>query len=160
MINLTRIIFIFFLLNSISVTQSQSLEDEDSNDFGTPNQTTQTNEEDDCALSKDSELINLLNFKLKKFNPTGKEFESGPPLTEERRKEFCKLASKYAEEGKVALRNIRRDAVDKEKKDEKDGLISIDESRDNQSEIQKITDKYIALIENKLSEKEKEILKV
>ena len=53
MINLTRIIFIFFLLNSISVTQSQSLEDEDSNDFGTPNQTTQTNEEDDCALSKD-----------------------------------------------------------------------------------------------------------
>ena len=46
------------------------------------------------------------------------------------------------------------------KKDEKDGLISIDESRDNQSEIQKITDKYIALIETKLSEKEKEILKV
>ena len=83
-----------------------------------------------------------------------------PPLTEERRKEFCKLASKYAEEGKIALRNIRRDAVDKEKKDEKDGLISIDESRDNQSEIQKITDKYIALIEAKLSEKEKEILKV
>ena len=83
-----------------------------------------------------------------------------PPLTEERRKEFCKLASKYAEEGKVALRNIRRDAVDREKKDEKEGLISIDESRDNQSEIQKITDKFIALIEKKLSEKEKEILKV
>ena len=83
-----------------------------------------------------------------------------PPLTEERRKEFCKLASKYAEEGKVALRNIRRDAVDREKKDEKEGLISIDESRDNQSEIQKITDKFISLIEKKLSEKEKEILKV
>ena len=49
-----------------------------------------------------------------------------PPLTEERRKEFCKLASKYAEEGKVALRNIRRDAVDKEKKEEKEGLISKD----------------------------------
>merc|ERR1712224_134674 len=45
-----------------------------------------------------------------------------PPLTEERRKEFCKLA----------LRNIRRDAIDKEKKDEKEGLISLDESRDNQ----------------------------
>ena len=83
-----------------------------------------------------------------------------PPLTEERRKEFCKLASKYAEEGKVALRNIRRDAVDKEKKDEKEGLISIDESRDNQLEIQKITDKFISLIENKLSDKENEILKV
>ena len=47
-----------------------------------------------------------------------------------------------------------------EKKDEKEGLISIDESRDNQSEIQKITDKFISLIEKKLSEKEKEILKV
>ena len=83
-----------------------------------------------------------------------------PPLTEERRKEFCKLASKYAEEGKVALRNIRRDSVEKEKRDEKEGLISIDESRDNQLEIQKFTDKYISLIENKLSEKEREILKV
>ena len=83
-----------------------------------------------------------------------------PPLTEERRKEFCKLASKYAEEGKIALRNIRRDAIDKEKKDEKDGLISLDESRDNQDKIQKITDKFISLIESKLSEKEKEILKV
>ena len=83
-----------------------------------------------------------------------------PPLTEERRKEFCKLASKYAEEGKIALRNIRRDAIEKEKKDEKESLISIDESRDNQLEIQKITDKFISLIEKKLSEKEKEILKV
>ena len=83
-----------------------------------------------------------------------------PPLTEERRKEFCKLASKYAEEGKVSLRNIRRDAVDREKKDEKDGLISVDESRDNQQRIQKITDKFIASIEQKLAEKEKEILKV
>ena len=69
-----------------------------------------------------------------------------PPLTEERRKEFCKLASKYAEEGKVALRNIRRDAVDKEKRVEKEGLISKDESRDNQLEIQKFTDKYLSLI--------------
>jgi len=83
-----------------------------------------------------------------------------PPLTEERRKEFCKLASKYAEEGKVALRNIRRDAIDKEKKEEKEGSISLDESRDNQQEIQKITDKFIVSIESKLADKEKEILKV
>ena len=83
-----------------------------------------------------------------------------PPLTEERRKEFCKLASKYAEEGKVALRNIRRDAIDKEKKEEKEGTISLDESRDNQQEIQKITDKFIVSIESKLADKEKEILKV
>tara|TARA_B100000131_G_scaffold174425_1_gene168519 strand:- start:159 stop:680 length:522 start_codon:yes stop_codon:yes gene_type:complete len=83
-----------------------------------------------------------------------------PPLTEERRKDFCKLASKYAEEGKVALRNIRRDAIDKVKKDEKEGLMSLDESRDKQQIIQKITDQFIARIESKLSEKEKEILKV
>lgn len=83
-----------------------------------------------------------------------------PPLTEERRKEFCKLASKYAEEGKVALRNIRRDAIDKIKKIEKDGSISEDQSRDEQENIQNLTNKYIAEIEKHLSNKEAEILKV
>ena len=83
-----------------------------------------------------------------------------PPLTEERRKEFCKLASKYAEEGKVALRNIRREAIDKIKKAEKDGGISEDQSRDEQDNIQKQTNKFISEIDNKLAEKESEILKV
>ena len=83
-----------------------------------------------------------------------------PPLTEERRKEFCKLASKYAEEGKVALRNIRRDAIEKVKKVEKGGEISEDQSRDEQDEIQKLTDKYISIIETQLAEKEADILKV
>ena len=83
-----------------------------------------------------------------------------PPLTEERRKEFCKLASKYAEEGKVALRNIRRDAIEKVKKSEKDGDLSEDQSRDEQESIQKETDHFINDIEKKLSEKEAEILKV
>tara|TARA_Y100001968_G_scaffold321697_1_gene356533 strand:- start:946 stop:1494 length:549 start_codon:yes stop_codon:yes gene_type:complete len=83
-----------------------------------------------------------------------------PPLTEERRKEFCKLASKYAEEGKVALRNIRRDAIEKVKKSEKDGDLSEDQSRDEQERIQKETDHFINDIEKKLSEKESEILKV
>ena len=83
-----------------------------------------------------------------------------PPLTEERRKEFCKLASKYAEEGKVALRNIRRDAIEKVKKFEKDGDLSEDQSRDEQETIQKETDNFIKDIEKKLSEKEAEILKV
>ena len=59
MIKLTHLILIFFLLNSISVTQSQSLEDDDLNDFGTPNQTNQTNEEDECALSE--------RFRVNKF---------------------------------------------------------------------------------------------
>ncbi len=83
-----------------------------------------------------------------------------PPLTEERRKDFCKLASKYAEEGKVALRNIRREAIDKTKKLEKDGELSEDQSRDEQNEIQKLTDKYITEIEKHLADKEADILKV
>ena len=83
-----------------------------------------------------------------------------PPLTEERRKEFCKLAAKYAEEGKVALRNIRRDAIDKVKKLEKDAELSKDQSHDEQDGIQKLTDKFITKIENYLAEKEADILKV
>ena len=83
-----------------------------------------------------------------------------PPLTEERRKQFCKLASKYAEEAKVALRNIRRDAIEKIKAAEKDGSFSEDQSRDEQASIQKITDSYINEIEKNLTKKESEILKV
>ena len=83
-----------------------------------------------------------------------------PPLTEDRRKDLCKLASKYAEEGKVALRNIRRDAIDKVKKQEKDGELSEDQSRDEQDKVQKLTDKYIAEIDKHLAEKEADILKV
>ena len=83
-----------------------------------------------------------------------------PPLTEERRKEFCKLAAKYAEEGKIALRNIRRDAIDKIKKQEKQGEISEDQSRDQQDNVQKMTDKFIAEIEKHLADKEADILKV
>ena len=83
-----------------------------------------------------------------------------PPLTEERRKEFCKLASKYAEEGKVALRNLRRDAIDKIKKQEKDGDFSEDLSRDEQEGVQKTLDKFIAELEKHLAIKEADILKV
>ena len=83
-----------------------------------------------------------------------------PALTEERRKEFCKLASKYAEEGKVALRNLRRDAIDKVKKMEKDGEFSEDQSRDEQGTIQKILDRFIAELEKNLADKEADILKV
>ena len=83
-----------------------------------------------------------------------------PPLTEARRKEFCKLASKYAEEGKVALRNIRRDAIDKIKKQEKEGEFSEDQSHDEQDGVQKVLDKFIAALEKHLAEKEADILKV
>jgi ribosome recycling factor len=83
-----------------------------------------------------------------------------PPLTTERRKEFVKMASKYTEEGKVALRNIRRDGVDSVRKQEKASEISEDESRDQQDKIQKLTDKYVAELDRLFTEKEKDILKV
>ncbi len=83
-----------------------------------------------------------------------------PPLTEDRRKELCKLAAKYAEEGKVALRNIRRDGIDRIKKQEKDGELSEDQSRDAQDKVQKLTDRFITEIEKHLAEKEADILKV
>ncbi len=83
-----------------------------------------------------------------------------PALTEERRKDLCKLAAKYAEEGKVALRNVRRDAIDKLKKQEKDGDLSEDQSRDEQEKVQKLTDKFIAELEKHLAAKEADILKV
>jgi ribosome recycling factor len=83
-----------------------------------------------------------------------------PPLTEDRRKDLCKLAAKYAEDGKVALRNVRRDGIDRIKKLEKDGEFSEDQSRDEQDKVQKLTDRYIAELEKNLATKEAEILKV
>lgn len=83
-----------------------------------------------------------------------------PPLTNERRKEFVKIAAKYAEEGRVSVRNIRRDGIDQVRKQEKNSDISEDESRDLQDEIQKLTDKYTAKIDDALAEKEKDIMTV
>ena len=83
-----------------------------------------------------------------------------PPLTEDRRKELCKIAAKYAEEGKVSLRNIRRDGIDRIKKLEKDGELSEDQSRDEQEKVQKLTDRFIAELEKHLSDKEADILTV
>ena len=80
-----------------------------------------------------------------------------PPLTTERRQEFVKLASKYAEEGRVSVRNVRRDGIDLARQLEKDGDISEDESRDMQDEVQKLTDKYVAMIDKALADKEKAI---
>jgi ribosome recycling factor len=83
-----------------------------------------------------------------------------PPLTEERRKEYVKLAKNMAEQSRVAIRNIRRDAMDDLKKAEKSGDLSEDEEKRWEDEIQKITDKYVDEINSLLEEKEKEILEV
>ncbi len=83
-----------------------------------------------------------------------------PPLTSDRRKEFVKLAAKFAEEGKVSVRNIRRDAVDSVRKQEKSSAVTEDEARDLQDKIQKLTDKYVGKIEELLADKEKDITTV
>lgn len=83
-----------------------------------------------------------------------------PPLTSERRQELVKLAGKLAEEGKVALRNIRRDAIDSVRKQEKNHDISEDEAKDLQDQIQKITDQYGKKIDELLAAKEKDITTV
>jgi ribosome recycling factor len=80
-----------------------------------------------------------------------------PPLTSDRRKELVKIAAKYAEEGRVAIRNIRRDALDSIRKEEKASEISEDESKDQQDKLQKLTNKYTAKIDELLVEKEKDI---
>ncbi|MEL6247947.1 MAG: ribosome recycling factor [Cyanobacteria bacterium J06648_16] len=83
-----------------------------------------------------------------------------PPLTSERRKDFVKMAAKFAEEGRVSVRNVRRDGMDLAKKLEKDGDISEDESRDLQDTVQKLTDDYIAKVDAALKAKEADIMKV
>ncbi|AFY83862.1 ribosome recycling factor [Oscillatoria acuminata] len=83
-----------------------------------------------------------------------------PQLTSDRRLELVKVAGKYAEEGKVAIRNARRDGIDSVRKQEKNSDISQDESRSLQDDIQKLTDKYVAKIDEVLAAKEKDITTV
>jgi ribosome recycling factor len=83
-----------------------------------------------------------------------------PPLTEERRKDLAKVAGKYAEQQRVAIRNIRRDANDDLKKAEKDGVISQDEHKRMEGEVQKLTDEAIKRADEALKTKEQEIMHV
>lgn len=81
-----------------------------------------------------------------------------PDLSEERRREIVKIASQYAEEGRIAVRNVRRDGMDSLKKMEKDSEISKDEHKSFSDDIQKLTDKHIEMIDSKLKEKEADIM--
>lgn len=83
-----------------------------------------------------------------------------PPLTEERRKELVKLAGKYAEQQKIAVRNVRRDANDDLKKAEKDSVITQDEQKRMEGEVQKLTDEAIKRVDEALKAKEQEIMQV
>jgi ribosome recycling factor len=83
-----------------------------------------------------------------------------PPLTEQRRKELVRVVRKMAEEGKINLRNARREANEQLKSLKKDNEISEDEFFEYQDEVQKITDKYIAMTDSVLGAKEKEIMEI
>mmetsp|Transcript_15661 Transcript_15661/g.24369 ORF Transcript_15661/g.24369 Transcript_15661/m.24369 type:complete len:224 (-) Transcript_15661:199-870(-) len=83
-----------------------------------------------------------------------------PALTEERRKELLKKCKGIGEEGKVALRNVRRDGVDKIKKLEKASTIGEDQSKEGQDDIQKMTDKYVKNVDEIVAKKEKDVSKV
>jgi ribosome recycling factor len=85
---------------------------------------------------------------------------SFPQPTEERRKELAKEAKKMGEDSKVAIRNVRRDALDKFKKQEKAHEITEDELKGIETDIQKLTDKYIAEVDKMVAEKDKEIMAV
>ncbi|MDX2084163.1 MAG: ribosome recycling factor [Candidatus Melainabacteria bacterium] len=83
-----------------------------------------------------------------------------PPLSEERRKEMVKLVKKYGEEGKVAIRNIRRDAADDLDKLKKELNLSEDEVRREQDDLQKLTDRFIKEMDHLVADKEKDVLAV
>lgn len=83
-----------------------------------------------------------------------------PALTEERRVELSKIAGKYAEEARIAVRNVRRHAMDELKREEKDGEISEDAHHEYSNDVQELTDTYIQKIDEALSHKEQEIMQV
>ena len=83
-----------------------------------------------------------------------------PQLTEERRKELAKQVRKYGEEAKVAVRNIRRDAMDKFKKQQKKSEITEDDLKDLEKDLQKLTDDYIKTLDKQTDAKEKELFEI
>jgi ribosome recycling factor len=83
-----------------------------------------------------------------------------PELSQERRTELTKIAHKYAEQARVAVRNVRRDGMESLKKQEKDGKISEDEHRKLHDEVQKLTDEHVKKVDEALAAKEKEIMQV
>jgi ribosome recycling factor len=97
------------------------------------------------------------------FNPNNKGdsiFINVPALTDERRRDLMKTVKHMAEEGKVAIRNIRRDSNDELKEMEKEDLISEDELKTGETEVQKATDEFVAKIDQKVKSKEEEIMAV
>ncbi|MBC1216978.1 ribosome recycling factor [Trichormus variabilis ARAD] len=129
--------------------------------ISTPDATTiQIQPYDKTSLNIIEKAISLSDVGLTPSNDGSAIRLNIPPLTSDRRKELVKLAAKYAEEGRVAIRNIRRDAIDSIRKQEKNAEVSEDEAKDQQDKLQKLTNKYTARIDELLAEKEKDITTV
>ena len=115
----------------------------------------------EASLIKDIEKAILVSDLGLTPNNDGKTIRLVfPELTEDRRKELAKDIKKKGDNAKVAIRNIKRDANNAIKKENKAGDISDDEAKNSEDEIQKITDKYIAMIDSAIDDKTKEILTV
>ena len=83
-----------------------------------------------------------------------------PDLSEERRRDMVKVAGRYAEAARVSVRNVRRDGIEAARKMQKEGLISEDELRDTETDVQKLTDDHVKMIDDSLANKEREITQV
>ena len=83
-----------------------------------------------------------------------------PDLSEERRRDMVKVAGRYAEAARVSVRNVRRDGIESARKMQKEGLISEDELRDTETDVQKLTDDHVKMIDDSLANKEREITQV
>lgn len=115
----------------------------------------------------DKTLIKKIEFGIREsdlgFNPSNDGTVIRvpvPPVTEERRKEYVKMVHKMAEEGRVAVRLARKDANDEVKQRQKDEGLSEDDIRREQGEVQKLTDQYIAKVEELLKHKEADVMEV
>lgn len=112
---------------------------------------------DRSSMGAIEKAINMSDLGLNPNNDGAVIRLNIPPLTSDRRQELVKQVKNLAEEGKVSIRNIRRDAIDSIRKQEKSSDISEDESRGLQDDVQKLTDKYTGKIEELLAIKEKDI---
>ncbi|RLL45344.1 ribosome recycling factor [Oceanobacillus piezotolerans] len=115
---------------------------------------------DKTALGDIEKAIQKADLGLSPSNDGNIIRISIPPLTEERRRDLVKVVGKYAEDYRIQIRNVRRDANDQLKKDEKNGDITEDELRNLQDQVQKETNNYIAKIDQLAKDKENEIMEV
>lgn len=115
---------------------------------------------DRSMVSACEKAINVAELGVNPINDGNSLRLMLPELNEERRKQLVKQTKTLGEESKVAIRNIRRDAIDECKKMQKNSEITEDDLKSNEQDIQKITDKYIDIVDNRLDEKEKEIMEI